>query len=118
MESQIENRWHKLRGFWEEEDRSFGTNDDDKDLLQGSLNEVFLALQGTQTPELLYVPFLFSSIRSLNSHRNASRNPYYLAQKMLILGRTDMLLNQFADQIVGLENNVSLEWVVYDRRKL
>lgn len=42
--------------------------------------------------------------------RLATRNPFYVAQKMIILGRTDSLLNQFAERIPGLEDSVSSEY--------
>jgi nuclear pore complex protein Nup107 len=43
--------------------------------------------------------------------RSASRNPYYVAQRMIILGKTEVLLSQFADRIDGLEESVSPQYV-------
>ena len=42
---------------------------------------------------------------------SATRNPYYVAQRMIILGRTDALLDQFVKRLVGLEDDVAPEWV-------
>ncbi len=42
---------------------------------------------------------------------SATRNPYYVAQRMIVLGRTDSLLNQFADRLAGLVESVSEELV-------
>jgi hypothetical protein len=40
---------------------------------------------------------------------SASRNPYYVAQRMVILGKANVLISQFADRLVGLEESVSPE---------
>jgi hypothetical protein len=40
---------------------------------------------------------------------SATRNPYYVAQRMIILGKANVLISQFADRLVGLEESVSPE---------
>lgn len=47
--------------------------------------------------------------RISDARRLAIRNPFYVAQKMIILGWTDVLLKQFAERIPGLEESVSPE---------
>lgn len=56
---------------------------------------------------------MFASIASVQSGdvANASQNPYYVAQKMVILGRAESLLNTFADRISGLEESVAPELI-------
>jgi nuclear pore complex protein Nup107 len=39
----------------------------------------------------------------------ASQNPYYVAQQMIMLGRTDTLISQFANQLSGIEEQMSPE---------
>jgi nuclear pore complex protein Nup107 len=91
MELRIDKRWHELGGFWEAEDQLYGSDDvENIDIGRGGLDEVF------------------ASIAAVNSGAvsQASQNPYYVAQRMVILGRAASLLETFADRIPGLEQTV------------
>jgi len=41
--------------------------------------------------------------------RASKRDPYIVAQKMIILGRTDALLNQFVDLLEQIQETVAEE---------
>lgn len=41
--------------------------------------------------------------------RSAKRDPYIVAQKMIILGRTDALFDQFVDLLEQIQETVSEE---------
>ena len=52
-------------------------------------------------------PGAFYQTVAENWRRSATRDPYYVAQRMIILGRTENLLDQFAGRLTDLESNVS-----------
>ncbi|WVQ67012.1 uncharacterized protein L199_005204 [Kwoniella botswanensis] len=95
IEYRLEQRWHELGGYWEEESGLLGRDDEDVEIAQGGLEEVFKKMQGVQKGGVA----------------NAMSDPYHVAQRMIILGRTDLLFNQFADQISKIEASVSPELV-------
>ncbi|WVR00241.1 hypothetical protein IAU59_007383 [Kwoniella sp. CBS 9459] len=95
IENRLEQRWHELGGFWEEESAYLGRDDEDVEIAQGGLEEVFRSMSGTQKAGIA----------------NSMSDPYYVAQRMIILGRTDALFNQFADQLLKLEASVSPELI-------
>ncbi|KAK8853177.1 hypothetical protein IAR55_003879 [Kwoniella newhampshirensis] len=91
IENRIEQRWHELGGFWEAESAYLGKDDNDAELAYGGLEEVFASMSGLQDPGIAL----------------AARDPYHVAQRMIILGRTEGLLNQFANQLPKIEATVS-----------
>ncbi|WWC91661.1 uncharacterized protein L201_006607 [Kwoniella dendrophila CBS 6074] len=95
IENRLEQRWHELGGYWEEESGLLGGDDDDVEIAQGGLEEVFKSMQAVQKGGVA----------------NAMSDPYHVAQRMIILGRTDALFNQFADQLLKLEASVSPELI-------
>nr|XP_019044194.1 nuclear pore complex protein Nup107 [Kwoniella bestiolae CBS 10118]OCF23124.1 nuclear pore complex protein Nup107 [Kwoniella bestiolae CBS 10118] len=95
IENRLEQRWHDLGGYWEEESGLLGRDDEDVEIAQGGLEEVFKSMQGVQKGGVA----------------NAMSDPYHVAQRMIILGRTDALFNQFADQLLKIEASVSPELV-------
>ncbi|WWC71980.1 uncharacterized protein I206_105939 [Kwoniella pini CBS 10737] len=95
IENRLEQRWHDLGGYWEEESDLLGRDDEDIEIAQGGLEEVFKSMQGVQRAGIA----------------NAMSDPYHVAQRMIILGRTDALFNQFADQLLKLEASVSPELI-------
>ncbi|OCF38190.1 nuclear pore complex protein Nup107 [Kwoniella heveanensis BCC8398] len=95
IENRLEQKWHELGGFWEEESAFLGRDDEDVEIAQGGLEDVFRSMSGTQKAGVA----------------NSMSDPYYVAQRMIILGRTDALFNQFADQLLKLEASVSPELI-------
>ncbi|WVR07722.1 hypothetical protein IAU60_004764 [Kwoniella sp. DSM 27419] len=95
IENRLEQRWHKLGGFWEAEGLSLGRDDEDVEIAQGGLEEVFATM---------------ASAQNSNIAREMS-DPYHVAQRMIILGRTESLFNQFADQLQKLEASVLPELI-------
>ncbi|WWD19594.1 hypothetical protein CI109_104056 [Kwoniella shandongensis] len=95
IESRIEQRWRELGGFWEDESAYLGKDDHDVEIAHGGLEEVFASMAGLQHPGVAV----------------ALRDPYHVAQRMIILGRTEALFIQFSDQLLKLEGNVSPELI-------
>ncbi|WWC64631.1 uncharacterized protein I303_107242 [Kwoniella dejecticola CBS 10117] len=95
IENRLEQRWHELGGYWEEESDLLGRDDEDIEIAQGGLDEVFRSMQGVQKAGVA----------------TAMSDPYHVAQRMIILGRTDALFNQFADQLLKLEASVAPELI-------
>ncbi|KAL7418442.1 Nucleoporin nup84 [Cryptotrichosporon argae] len=94
LEGRIERRWRDLGGFWEAEGRREAEGGDvEPD--QGGLEHVFAAVADSQKDAVV----------------RASHNPYHVAQKMIVLDRSDALLDSFADRLAGLEDSVSLELI-------
>lgn len=92
LEARIDRKWHSLGGFWEQEDALIGNDDEGAtDVGRGGLEEVFASLASVQS----------------GSVAAASQNPYYVAQKMVILGRAPVLLNTFADRLPTLADSVA-----------
>lgn len=52
LESRLEQQWHALAGFWEEEDRALQSDLDDQDV-EGGLEKVFADLQNMQKDEVM-----------------------------------------------------------------
>ncbi|KAK4685830.1 hypothetical protein P7C73_g4306, partial [Tremellales sp. Uapishka_1] len=90
LENRLSQRWHELGGFWENQARSWG-EDGDVELGGGGLDEVFDAVGRGGKEKVVQM----------------ARDPYHVAQKFVVLGKTETLLNQFADRIEGLEHSVS-----------
>jgi nuclear pore complex protein Nup107 len=106
MEARLDKRWHELGGFWEAEDQLLGTDDAENiDIGRGGLDQVFASISAVKDGEVAYVD---ASSTKLTLSR-ASHNPYYVAQKMVILGRSESLLDTFADRISSLEDSVAPE---------
>lgn len=96
LENRIDRKWHSLGGFWEGEDALLGVDDEGAaDVGRGGLEEVFGSLAAVQGGAIA----------------RASQNPYYVAQKMVILGRTSVLLNTFADRLPTLADSVAPELI-------
>ncbi|WRT70272.1 uncharacterized protein IL334_007267 [Kwoniella shivajii] len=95
IENRLEQRWHELEGYWEEESSYLGRDDEDVEVAHGGLEEVFKSMQGVQKLGV----------------STAMSDPYHVAQRMIILGRTEALFDQFAGQIQKLEASVSPELI-------
>ncbi|EIW72067.1 hypothetical protein TREMEDRAFT_66694 [Tremella mesenterica DSM 1558] len=96
IENRLEARCRDLGGFWEEEARLLGSDEEDSSqVARGGLDEVFASISSVQSESVAM----------------AVNNPYYLAQKMIILDQTDQLLNRIADLIPQLAEGVSPELV-------
>ncbi|RSH80942.1 Nucleoporin nup84 [Apiotrichum porosum] len=95
-EKRLDRRCSELGGFWQAEDQLRGRDDEEAvDVAHGGLDQVFASIASVQSGDVA----------------NASQNPYYVAQKMVILGRAESLLNTFADRISGLEESVAPELI-------
>lgn len=90
MESRLEKRWHELGGFWQKEEQ--GISDDLARTTVGEdLDDIFASIGNVQKPDI----------------QVARGDPYIVAQRMIILGKADLLLEQFADRIPGLDESIA-----------
>ncbi|ORY33501.1 putative nuclear pore complex protein [Naematelia encephala] len=94
IEARIEARRSELAGFWAEEDALLGKDEGDE-VVRGDLDEVFRTMGEVKKPGVLM----------------ANSDPYRVAQRMIILGRTGILLEQFAERIPGLQDSVAQELI-------
>jgi hypothetical protein len=76
--------------------------------VRGGLEGVFGEINAVQNVNISYVPLVRLTDKA-DRPRAASRNPYYVAQRMIMLGRTDVLISQFASQLQGIEERTSPE---------
>lgn len=76
----------------------------------GGMDDIFAAIGAVQKNEVQCVLKMTSegNYRWLMI-RASKRDPYIVAQKMIILGRTDALLNQFVDLLEQIQETVSEE---------
>ena len=79
--------------------------DEDDTRPSGGLDAVFGEMNSVKSDNIAYVIHWSSKLMT----SAASRNPYYVAQRMIMLGRTDALLSQFAGQLPGIEEKTSPE---------
>ncbi|WVQ84716.1 hypothetical protein IAT38_006873 [Cryptococcus sp. DSM 104549] len=97
IEARVERRWKELGGYWEQEGRGLGGEEEEgeSEVVRGGLEEVFESMAGLQKPG---VAMMLS-------------DPYHIAQRAILLGTTDSLFESFADNLLSLEGHVSAELI-------
>lgn len=52
MEARLERRWKELGGFWQEEDRTLGEDDEFAGVAAGGMDDIFAAIGAVQKNEV------------------------------------------------------------------
>lgn len=103
MESAIEQRRKEVGGFWYDEEVALGQDDGEETI--GGLDEVFMNIAKSGSNQARRVPC--SSHRVLLIHRIEAADAYIVAQRMIIQGRTEALLDQLVDNIPQLQETMT-----------
>jgi nuclear pore complex protein Nup107 len=63
MEARLERRWKELGGFWQEEDRTLGEDEEFAGISMGGMDDIFAAISAVQKNEVQYVTARAMEIR-------------------------------------------------------
>ncbi|ORX40632.1 nuclear pore protein 84/107 [Kockovaella imperatae] len=94
MESRLDQKWKDLAGFWEQQEQVLGV-DDGSQVIQGGIDDIFARLDDFGREDI----------------HSSSLDPYRVAQRMVIQGRADLLLDQFATRLPEIDTVMAPELI-------